>query len=62
MTEVKKCPKCNGDMELGYFTYAHYWKKGTGTSLLDFGRRTRVFAHKCRTCGYVELWGNEEGK
>jgi hypothetical protein len=26
--EVKKCPKCGGEMEVGYLHNAPYWRRG----------------------------------
>ncbi len=54
MSEVKKCPKCSGDIELGYLRDAPWWRKGT--SLWQAGFGPRVFAYKCQNCGYIELW------
>ena len=28
MSEVKKCPKCGGEMEVGYLDNAPYWRHG----------------------------------
>jgi hypothetical protein len=52
--EVKKCPKCAGEMEVGYLHNAPYWRRGR--SIWGFGWDGRVFACKCRNCGYVEFY------
>jgi uncharacterized Zn finger protein len=54
MSEVKKCPKCGGEMEVGYLFNAPYWTRGR--SRWSFGWDGRVFAYKCKNCGYVELY------
>ena len=35
MSEVKKCPKCNGEMEVGYLNNAPYWRRGRAFGVLD---------------------------
>jgi predicted nucleic-acid-binding Zn-ribbon protein len=54
MSDVKKCPKCNGEMEVGYLTGAPYWKRGR--RFWGSGMDSKVFAYKCRTCGYTEFY------
>jgi hypothetical protein len=54
MSEAKKCPKCDGEMEAGYLHNAPYWRRGR--SILGLGWDGRVFAYKCKNCGYVELY------
>jgi len=54
MSEAKKCPKCGGEMEVGYLHNAPYWRRGR--SILGFGWDGRVFAYKCENCGYVEFY------
>jgi len=53
-SEVKKCPKCGGEMEAGYLRDAPYWRRGK--SLLQLGFGPRVFAYRCKNCGYIELY------
>jgi hypothetical protein len=55
--EVKKCPKCSGEMEIGYFRDAPWWRKGK--SLMQFGFGPRIYAYKCKQCGFTELWGDK---
>ncbi|MCJ7560619.1 PF20097 family protein [Candidatus Bathyarchaeota archaeon] len=61
MSEVKKCPKCGGEMEIGHLSNGYYWRRGTSRWTMQFGER--IFAHKCKHCGYVEFYvvnmGNE---
>jgi predicted nucleic-acid-binding Zn-ribbon protein len=58
MNEVKKCPKCNGEMETGYLRDAPWWRKGTRLPALGFG--PRVFAYKCKNCAYIELYAEKK--
>jgi predicted nucleic-acid-binding Zn-ribbon protein len=53
--EVKKCPKCGGEMEVGFLRNAPYWTHGRSV-WLSIGWDGRVFAYKCRNCGYVEFY------
>jgi uncharacterized OB-fold protein len=52
--EVKKCPKCGGEMEVGYLLGAPYWRRGR--NLIGTRWEGRVFAYKCKSCGYVEFY------
>ena len=54
MSEVKKCPKCGGEMEVGFLNNAPYWRNGR--SHWGFGRDGKVFGYKCRNCGYIEFY------
>ena len=55
---VKKCPKCDTEMEEGFLVGgAHMWAKGTS---LFTRKKCRVIAYHCPKCGYVMLY--EEGK
>jgi uncharacterized Zn finger protein len=54
MSEVKKCPKCGGEMEVGYLFNAPYWTRGR--SRWSIGWDGRVFLYKCKNCGYVEFY------
>ena len=58
MNDIKKCPKCGGEMEIGYLRDAPWWRKGT--SLMQMGFGPRVFAHKCVNCGYIELYAEKK--
>jgi len=58
MSEVKKCPKCSAEMEVGYLRDAPYWINGTSLWHIGFG--PRVYAYRCRNCGYVELYVEEK--
>jgi ribosomal protein S27AE len=57
MSEVKKCPKCGGEMEIGYLRDAPWWRRGK--SLLAAGFGPRIFAYRCKQCHYVELYTEE---
>ena len=54
MSDVKKCPKCGGDMEKGHLRDAPWWRQGE--SLLQVGFGKRIFAYRCKNCSYVELY------
>ncbi len=56
-SEVKQCPKCGGEMDIGYLWDAPYWR--CGKSLLRLGFGTRVFAYRCKNCGYIELYAEK---
>jgi predicted nucleic-acid-binding Zn-ribbon protein len=58
-SQFRKCPKCSGNMEAGFLSNAPYWRRGR--SLFSIGRGERIFAYKCKQCGYAELWGDKEG-
>lgn len=58
MSEVKKCPKCWGEMEKGFLLGAPHWK--SGRSML--GTTYRVFGYKCKNCGYIEFYVNAKEK
>jgi len=60
MSEVKKCPKCSSEMDIGYLRDAPYWRKGT--SMLQIGFGPRVYAYRCKSCGYIELYTEKEEK
>jgi hypothetical protein len=59
MSEVKKCPKCNGKMEIGYLPSALRWREGT--SPWQIGACPRIFGYACKNCGYVEFYLGKEG-
>jgi predicted nucleic-acid-binding Zn-ribbon protein len=54
MSEVKQCPKCGGEMEIGLLSSAYYWTQGKSRWTTGIG--PKVFAYKCKNCGYVELY------
>lgn len=53
MSETKKCPKCSGEMRIGYLSSASHWSEGTS---LWARPKSRAFAYACRNCGYVEFY------
>jgi predicted nucleic-acid-binding Zn-ribbon protein len=56
LSEVKKCPKCGGEMEEGFLPGAPHWKPGRGI----FGLRGyRIFGYRCKNCGFVEFYAKE---
>ena len=55
-SEIKKCPKCGGEMEEGFLPGAPHWKPGRGI----FGLRGyRIFGYRCKNCGFVEFYAKE---
>jgi len=54
MSEIGKCPKCSGEMEKGYLDGAWVWRKGE--NYFQIGRGKRIWAYRCKNCGYVELY------
>jgi predicted nucleic-acid-binding Zn-ribbon protein len=58
MSEIKKCPKCGRELELGQVRDAPYWRKGI--RLLDIGFGERIFAYRCASCGYIELYAQKK--
>jgi predicted nucleic-acid-binding Zn-ribbon protein len=53
MDSMKVCPKCGGEMEVGFMPGAPYWKPGKGL----FGLTAyRIFGYRCKKCGYVEFY------
>ncbi len=62
MGEIKKCPKCDSDMErgqlldLGYATSkAQSWAK-QASSVLGLGAKgeRKIISFRCKSCGYLE--------
>jgi predicted nucleic-acid-binding Zn-ribbon protein len=59
MNDSRKCPKCVGELEEGYLVRVDSAKtivwRMFGVNL----RSHKVFAYRCRSCGYVELYARE---
>jgi predicted nucleic-acid-binding Zn-ribbon protein len=59
MSEVRKCPKCGGEMVLGILSV----QGGTGWEINWRVRKRKlgekIAAHRCRQCGYVEFYSTE---
>jgi predicted nucleic-acid-binding Zn-ribbon protein len=54
-SDVKKCPKCGGEMEIGYLSRAPFWLRGK--SMYKFGvNPPRIYGFACKNCGYVEFY------
>jgi len=52
--EVKKCSKCGGEIEIGYLPGAFSWS--AGKNLWSIKKPSRIFAYRCKNCGYVEFY------
>jgi predicted nucleic-acid-binding Zn-ribbon protein len=59
-TEVKKCPKCGGEMKKGYVRATgavlypvHFAEK---ISFWGGGNDKNTCAFACKTCGYLEFY------
>jgi predicted nucleic-acid-binding Zn-ribbon protein len=55
-SEVKKCPKCGGEMEEGFLPGAPRWK--CGKPLFGIGGY-RLIGYRCKNCGFVEFYAKE---
>jgi predicted nucleic-acid-binding Zn-ribbon protein len=53
-SEVKKCPKCGEEMEIGYLPGAFSWS--AGRSLWSIKNPLKIFAYRCKNCSYVEFY------
>jgi len=58
--EAIECPKCGGEMEIGYLRDAPYWRRGA--NLLRIGLGKRIFGYRCKNCGYVEFYTRKRNK
>jgi len=53
-SEIKKCPKCGGQMEIGHIDGTYDWNKGK-----DYYRLRHIpciLGYVCESCGYVEFY------
>ena len=60
MNEVKKCPKCGGEMKKGSLfgsmgTFVEFSDKES-ESFWSLGNTSKINAYACKTCGYVEIY------
>jgi predicted nucleic-acid-binding Zn-ribbon protein len=60
MSEVRKCSKCGGQMEIGYLPGAFSWS--AGKNLWRIKDSKRIFGYACRKCGHVEFYLEKEKK
>lgn len=60
MSEVKKCPKCGGEMQkgslFGYGGKLIKWTSKESQPLLTMGETKDISAFLCKNCGYVEIY------
>jgi predicted nucleic-acid-binding Zn-ribbon protein len=57
MSEVKKCPRCGGEMEGGrslIATHAHFWEVLLSKKGDWYG--DKVIPFFCKNCGYIEIY------
>jgi len=64
MSEIKKCPKCSGEMEMRFLAGYGYACKLLSTSdgMWLTGKREKVLAFACKECGFIELYREMEKK
>ena len=62
MSEVKKCPKCGGEMEKGYklvgesgLLSVRFAKKGDALG-------DQIIPFYCKNCGFIEIYKGMKGK
>jgi predicted nucleic-acid-binding Zn-ribbon protein len=64
MSEVKKCPKCGGEMENGDIVGAvrSVWFRSSEKTQWSglASKTTSTKAYSCKVCGYVEIYRNSE--
>ena len=60
MSEVKKCPKFGGEMEVGRLPGAFSWSAGKNLWRLEDSKR--IFGYGCNECGYEECYLEKEKK
>jgi predicted nucleic-acid-binding Zn-ribbon protein len=53
MSEAKKCPKCNGEMRIGYLSNAWRWTEGKNPWSMP---RSKAYAYACQNCGFIEFY------
>ena len=56
--EVRKCPKCGGEMEVGKGLVARYMLRDM---LISFAKKgdwfgDNIVSFYCKSCGYIELY------
>jgi len=58
MSEVKKCPKCEGEMEVGHLDRTYYWNRGTNYYRIRHG--PRIWGYACKDCGSADFYVEKE--
>jgi predicted nucleic-acid-binding Zn-ribbon protein len=65
LSEVKKCPKCGGEMEIGAITgygMANVgFKSGEKKTLRVVPKMNYTKAYSCKVCGYIEIYRKIRG-
>jgi predicted nucleic-acid-binding Zn-ribbon protein len=64
MSETKKCPKCNGDMEEGedLRPVGIHWVSDLKFRKIDDMIGDKIIPFCCKNCGYIELFKKMEKK
>ncbi|MDH5482318.1 MAG: PF20097 family protein [Candidatus Bathyarchaeota archaeon] len=64
MNEVRKCPKCDGEMEQGCIRPGGYMpvRFSDSESFWFRGRQRKIYAFSCKVCGYTELYTEKSEK
>lgn len=58
MLEIKRCPKCNGEMIECVFEKFPVVVKGRSPELFE-NKTTDLIPYVCGSCGYTELYGKD---
>jgi predicted RNA-binding Zn-ribbon protein involved in translation (DUF1610 family) len=59
MSEVKKCPRCGGEMEGGSirgYGFNPVWFASNERKGILGSKTTKTKAYSCKVCGYVEIY------
>jgi len=61
--KVKRCPKCNGEIERGILTQSRFggsWFRFVKSeSIWYMGNTEKAVAFRCKQCGYIEVYSTE---
>jgi predicted nucleic-acid-binding Zn-ribbon protein len=63
MSEVKRCPKCGGEMEKGRVRgYGTIDARFDTSESFWYSRGVKIRAFSCSKCGYIELYKEKKGQ
>ncbi len=54
---MKKCPKCDAEMEMGILDGAPHWSRWDG---VFYRKACEVSAYHCPECGYIMLYEKDK--